>query len=375
MGSVSEMKEDFIAGIIGQFAVRGEFVSYRGFGTGHINSTYVSTFDQSGKQVRYTHQKINRNVFVHPDEVMENIVAVTEHVRAKLEAEGAADPERGVLTVVPTVDGKSYFLDRNGDYWRTYLFIDGARSFEVLESPEMAFRVGEAIGFFQLRLSDYAGPRLHETIPRFHDMRWRYEKLDEALASDVKGRSRLAAPEIDFLLDNRDRGMRLIDGLRSGALREGITHNDTKLNNVLFDETNGKAVCVIDLDTVMPGTILFDTGDLIRTATITGEEDERDLSKIGFDIGMFKSLIRGYLSKAGHFLSPLEKEMLAESGRNITQIMAVRFLTDYLNGDVYYKIARPDHNIDRTRTQIALIKSMDVQWDEVVEFIAGLANK
>lgn len=351
--------------IIGQFAIYGDIVSCKGFGNGHINTTLVSTFNQAGTPVKYTHQKINKQIFTRPDHVMENISLVTSHIREKLEERQTPLASSHVLTVVPAKDGRPYAIDADGEYWRTYLFVDHVFSYEKLDDPVVAGRLGSMIGQFQSQLSDLDGARLHETIARFHDMRWRYEQFKEALAKDAVGRAASCQEEIDFILSNEERGVVITDLYRTGKLRKGITHNDTKLNNVLFDEETLEAACVIDLDTVMPGTILFDTGDMIRTATITGEEDETDLSKITCDVTMFKALMEGYLSEASSFLSPLEKSLLAESGRTITLIMAVRFLTDYLNGDVYYKISRPEHNIDRMRTQMQLIRSMDAQWNEL----------
>jgi len=368
------MNSEGIERIIRQFDVYGDLLSVAPFGTGHINNTYVSTFMQAGTAVRYTHQRINRKVFLRPEEVMGNIAAVTGHIGRKLAAAHIRDASSRVLTVVPGRDGNPFCRDEHGDYWRTYLFIENVRSYQMLDNPSLAYRVGEAVGTFQYQLSDYAGPRLFDTIPLFHNMESRYAQFDAARSADTSVRVRRIGEEIEFLLENRKRGMILDEGLREGTLKEGITHNDTKLNNILFDSTTGEAVCVIDLDTVMPGTILFDTGVLIRTATNTGEEDETDLSRVGFDITLFESLIGGYLSKAGSFLTPYEKELLAESGRNITQIMAVRFLTDYLNGDVYYKTSRESHNLDRCRTQIALIRSMDAQWEHIHRVLARLTQ-
>lgn len=358
--------------ILNQFCIYGDLVSYKGFGSGHINNTYVSVRNQGGTLVRYTHQRINKNVFKKPDEVMENIQNVTSHIAKKLTKISEPDASRHTLSVVPTKDGKLFYIDSEGEYWRTYLFVENARTFDVMDSAELAQKVGRAVGLFQQQLSDYSGSRLFDTIPRFHNMKWRYEQFDEALANDVKGRAAQVKTEIDFMLANRERGMVLTEGLESGKLKEGITHNDTKLNNVLFDEKNDEAICMIDLDTVMPGTVLFDTGDLIRTATVTGAEDEIDLSKIRFDIDLFKALIGGYIEIAGDFLTSYEKNLIPESGRVFAQIMAVRFLTDYLNGDVYYKIERENHNIDRTRTQIKLMQSMDEQWDVVQTFMKNL---
>ena len=234
-----------------------------------------------------------------------------------------------------------------------------------MDNSDLAYKVGKAVGTFQNQRSDYTGPALHETITDFHNMRVRYEQLESAASKDSVSRLTSVRTEFDFLLANRERGAVLTDGLASGKLKRGITHNDTKLNNILFDDKTGEAICVIDLDTVMPGTVLFDTGDLIRTATNTGAEDERDLSKVGFDLELFRSLAAGYISSAGSFLTDYEKSLIAESGRALTQIMAVRFLTDYLNGDVYYKTERESHNLDRARTQIRLMQSMDEQWNGV----------
>jgi hypothetical protein len=351
--------------IIGQFVIYGDLVSCKGFGNGHINTTLVSTFNQAGVSVKYTHQKINRQIFTRPDEVMENISLVTSHIREKLEAQQVPFASSHVLTVVPAKDGRPYAIDSDGEYWRTYLFVDRVFSYEKLDDSAVAGRLGAMVGLFQSQLSDLDGGRLHETISRFHDMRWRYEQLREALSKDAAGRAASCGAEIDFLFSNEERGVVITDLYRDGKLRKGITHNDTKLNNVLFDEQTHEAACVIDLDTVMPGTILFDTGDMIRTATITGEEDERELSLISCDVKMYRALMEGYLSEASAFLSPLERSLLAESGRTTTLIMAVRFLTDYLNGDVYYKISRPGHNLDRMRTQMRLIESMDAQWEQL----------
>lgn len=371
------------AEIFKRFAIYGDLVSFKPFGGGHINGTYLSVWNQAGTQVRYTHQRINRRVFQNPAAVIENIRRITEHIAAKLiaEAEPAATiatqptPQPGTaavpvsrqaLTLIPAKDGRFFYLDPAGEYWRTYLFIEDAVTYERMESSALARKAGAAIGAFQRQLSDYRGPALHETIPDFHNMHSRYDQLDHAVAHDVAGRLAEVRAELAFLEANRARGMILSDGLARGTLPRGITHNDTKLNNILFDAATGNALCIIDLDTVMPGTVLFDTGDLIRTAANTACEDEPDLSKVRFDTSLFAALIDGYLSTASSFLTPAEKSLIAESGRVLTQIMAVRFLTDYLNGDRYYKISRPTHNLDRARSQIALIRSMDSQWERLL---------
>ena len=371
------------AEIFKQFAIYGDLQSFQAFGKGHINNTYLSVWNQAGAQVRYTHQRINKHVFKKPAEVVENIRHITEHIAAKLAAdtdikanvggyflvEDTISASRRVLTLVPTKDGRFFYVDRDGEYWRTYLFIEKASTFEQMDSPALAHKVGAAVGIFQQQLSDYSGPPLHETIPDFHNMHSRYEQLDRAVALNTAGRLETVREELAFLEENRARGMILSDGLANGTLKRGITHNDTKLNNILFDDATGEAICLIDLDTVMPGTVLFDTGDLIRTAANTACEDEQDLSKVHFDCNIFKALIGGYLSTAGGCLTAYEKSLITESGRILTQIMAVRFLTDYLNGDIYYKTTRPTHNLDRARTQIALIKSMDSQWEQLQRIV------
>lgn len=375
------------AEIFKQFAIYGDLQSFQAFGKGHINNTYLSVWNQAGTQVRYTHQRINKHVFKNPAEVVENIRHITEHIASKLAADtengakvgisrivGTVSVSRRVLTLVPARDGRFFYVDRDGEYWRTYLFIEKASTFEQMDSPALAHKVGAAVGIFQQQLSDYSGPPLYETIPDFHNMHSRYEQLDRAVALNTAGRLETVREELAFLEENRARGMILSDGFANGALKRGITHNDTKLNNILFDDATGEAICLIDLDTVMPGTVLFDTGDLIRTAANTACEDENDLSKVHFDCAIFKALIDGYLGTAGGCLTAYEKSLIAESGRTLTQIMAVRFLTDYLNGDIYYKTTRFTHNLDRARTQIALIKSMDNQWERLQRIVADAAQ-
>ena len=366
------VQEKEILDVISQFAIYGDLVSCTPLGNGHINSTFCSTFNQGGTEVRYTHQLINREVFKRPDQVVANIAAVTHFLRQSYQQEGLDDISRRTLTLVPCRDGKLFYLDSDGNYWRTYLFVEHATTYEILDSTALAEQLGCTVGAFQNRLAGYNGPRLFDTIPRFHDMHLRYQQLEAAVACDPKGRVASARAELDFLQQNRQRGMILSDGLASGKLREGITHNDTKLNNILFDKKTGKALCVLDLDTVMPGSVLFDTGDMIRTATNTAAEDEPDVSKVTFNFNVFRALISGYYSQAGSFLTDYEKGLLAESGRTITQIMAVRMLTDYLNGDLYYHTSYPEHNLVRTRTQIALIKSMDSQWALITAFLHDL---
>lgn len=347
--------------VISSFRISGRLVDLKVNTQGHINSTFISTFDEDGVKTKYTHQKINRNVFHKPKEVMDNILAVTGHIAQKVE--NLPDKDRRVLRVVFTKDRMPFFIDADGEYWRTYVFIENVNTYDRIPSLNAARSLGRGIGEFQSQLSDFDGSKLNITIPHFHDMNLRYQQLESAVSADPAGRLSEVKEELDFLLSQKERGCRIWNDFESGRLPNRVTHNDTKMNNVLFDPVTDEAVCVIDLDTIMPGTILFDTGDMIRTACNTAEEDEKDLAKVSFDCQMYKALTGGYLEKAEGFLTPLEKEGIKESGRTITQIMAVRFLTDYIAGDVYYNIAYPEHNIVRARTQIALMKSMDAQWD------------
>lgn len=348
--------------VIGNFLIDGELEKIKVNTQGHINSTFVSTFIKDGVRTKYTHQKINRNVFKNPKEVMENIVAVTKHIEEKVSS--FPDKDRRVLKVIFTKDNLPYYIDEDGEYWRTYIFIENVNTYDKIPSVNAAKNLGKGIGNFQRQLSDFDGSRLNITIPHFHDMNLRYRQLDDAVKADVKGRCAQVKAELDFLYANKERGCRIWDDFEKGILPNRVTHNDTKMNNVLFDPVSDEAVCVIDLDTIMPGTILFDTGDMIRTACNTAEEDEKDLSKVSFYAEMYKSLIEGYMESADSFLTKEEREGIKESGRVITQIMAVRFLTDYIAGDVYYHTAYDDHNLVRCRTQLSLIKSMDEQWGD-----------
>jgi hypothetical protein len=345
--------------VIRDFAIYGCLESILPLGKGHINDTFISGWNQAGTIVRYTHQRINSKVFLRPNEVMDNISRVTRHIAAGLTGE---DRSRRVLTVIPSRSGKPYVRDKEGGWWRSYYYIEGTHTRDTASSPVEAELLGKSIGQFQKQLADLGEPRLYDAIPDFHNMETRYIRFHMALEKDEFNRAKEAGPEIAFLLENEERGGILIQSLRSGQLPERICHNDAKLSNILLDDNSGKALCVIDLDTVMPGSSLFDLGDLIRTVAITAAEDEQDVSKVRFDPVFFKALLKGYLSQAQDFLVPEEHKLLCESGRNLAQIMGLRFCTDFLEGDHYYHISRPGHNLDRCRTQIAFIRSMDEQW-------------
>jgi Ser/Thr protein kinase RdoA (MazF antagonist) len=369
---MAEDKLTVLLSIIRRFAIYGEPENVSPHGSGLINDTFVSRWNQAGTQVRYLHQRINEHVFTHPEEVMENIRRVTTHIAGKLRTSNTAGWSRHTLMVVNGRDGKPWVRDAGGGWWRTYLFIEGTHTRDLASSPEEAAFLGRSIGSFQKQLANLGGRRLNETIPGFHDMENRYARFYCALSEDSCKRVSRAGAEIAFMRENEERGGVLIRALRSGHIPERICHNDTKMNNILIDDKDNTALCVCDLDTVMPGTILFDTGDLIRTITNRTREDDQDLSKVDFDLDFLKALLEGYLSEASVFLTRSEKDLLLESGRNLTQIMALRFLTDYLEGDKYYHISRPEHNLDRCRNQIALIRSMDAKWERALEISGGL---
>jgi aminoglycoside phosphotransferase (APT) family kinase protein len=303
---------------------------------------------------------------------MKNVMRVTGHLRKKLEAEGAADITRRSLIVIPTRDGQAFYQNGEGEFWRTFVFIEGAQTFESVQSPRQAFEAGRAFGEFQLHLVDLPGERLLETIPDFHHTRRRFAALQEAVQNDHFNRAREAAPEIEFALRHEPMVAVVLDAMAKGKIPERVTHNDTKFNNVMLDTRTGKAMCVVDLDTVMPGCALYDFGDMVRTTTSPTLEDERDLSKIRMQMPMFRKLAEGYLSTAGGFLTKAERSLIAFSGKLITFEIGLRFLTDFLCGDTYFRIHRPGHNLDRCRTQFKLVESIARQEEAMQKHVERL---
>ncbi|MEI8206934.1 MAG: aminoglycoside phosphotransferase family protein [Kiritimatiellales bacterium] len=339
--------------------------TYRGespYGSGHINDTFRVVYEQNGREVHYIHQRINKNIFKDVPRLMDNIGRVTRHQRQKFKEAGADEMDRRVLKLVPTKEGQDFFVDASGDYWRAYVFIEGALGVDVVENTAQAFEAAKAFGEFQCQLADLPG-RLHETIPNFHHTRSRFDVLKAAISADICGRAADVKAEIEFAMQREEIVDGVVDLMASGEIPERVTHNDTKLNNVLIDTVTGKGMCVIDLDTVMPGSVLYDFGDMIRTTTTRAPEDERDLTKVEMDMEYFKALIKGYLETASGFLTPKERELLPFSGKLITFEIGLRFLTDYLQGDVYFKTHREKQNIDRCRKQFKMVESMEHQMD------------
>ena len=350
--------------IASAFDLRGTMISAEPYGSGHINDTYKVVVDQGGLEVNYILQRVNQKVFPNVDKLMENVQRVTAHLGRKIVACGG-NPTRETLTLVPTLAGRTYHRDAEGGCWRAYLFIYGARTYDFVSDTRQAFEAASAFGKFQKQLADLPGGPVFESIPNFHNTPKRFENFLNSLKADKLNRAASAKKEIDFCLARQDKIGAVVKGLADGSIPTRVTHNDTKINNVLLDDATGKGLCVIDLDTVMPGSVLYDFGDEVRTTTATAAEDERDLSKVTFRLDLFEALVKGYLEATDGMLVPAERDYLAESGALITFEIGLRFLTDYLDGDIYFKVHRDGHNLDRCRTQFEMTRQMDEQLDKM----------
>ena len=328
------------------------------YGSGHINDTYRLTFRMDGKTKRYILQKMNKNIFVKPEELMENVSNVTEWLKKKI-LENNGDVERETLNLVKSRDGLSYYKAEDGEYWRVYLFIEHATSFDKVESDTDFYQSAVAFGHFQGLLADYPAASLHETIENFHNTADRFQKFKKAVEADVCSRAADVQDEIQFVMEREALAHTLCDLQAEGKLPLRVTHNDTKLNNIMIDDATGKAICVIDLDTVMPGLSVNDFGDSIRFGASTGAEDEKDLSKISCDLHLYEVYTKGFIEGCGGALTRTELEMLPMGAILMTFECGMRFLTDYLEGDHYFKVHREGHNLDRCRTQFKLVKDME----------------
>ena len=353
--------EEQLREIIALFQVYGDIVSVNRYGSGHINDTFKIDISIGGAPVSYVLQRINDSIFTRPDRVMENIARVTNHIRGKFA--GAEDATRRTLTVIPARDGQPVARGPEGGWWRMYVFITGAKTIDLIENADQARKAAKAFAGFQNALADLPAPRLFETIPNFHNTLSRLEQLDTAAAEDKMGRKASVVAELAFVDAHREEAGKIVKMMENGEIPERITHNDTKINNVMLDDVTGEGVAVIDLDTVMPGCALYDFGDMVRTSTAAAAEDEKDLSKVFSRKEYFEALVKGYLSEA-KFLTEAEKENLAFSGRLITFTIGIRFLADYLAGDTYFRTAYADHNLVRCRTQFKMVESMEAQRDE-----------
>lgn len=351
--------------IANRFALSGKPLYCERYGSGHINATYL-LLDSTGRE--YILQKINTHVFKDPEALMRNIMFVTEHLHKN------AASSREALTLVSTVDGGKW-LNNNGDYWRMYEFICDSMFFDKAENIAVFRESAVAFGCFQRQLSDFPAHMLTETIPNFHNTPTRFETLKKAVREDVCGRVKLVTKEIEFAYEREAYASTLTDLQANGNLPLRVTHNDTKLNNVLFDRHTEKGLCVIDLDTVMPGLAVNDFGDSIRFGASTAAEDERDLSKVNFSLALFEAYTNGFLSSCGQSLTACEKESLRDGAKMMTLECGVRFLTDYLAGDVYFHTNRTDHNLDRCRTQLKLVADMEREWNNMQAIVMRETEK
>ncbi len=349
--------------ILKQFQVEGDVTSIEPYGSGHINHTYLAQMEDGKK---YILQGINTTIFKDTDQLMENILNVTSYLREEIVRTGG-DPARETLTVVMTNDGKSYYTDEEGNKWRVYDFIEGAQTFDAVESKEDFYQSAVAFGNFQAKLANFPADTLHETIPNFHNTAKRYRDLEKAIEEDVKGRVAEVGPEIAFVRERSKELSELHDMLAKGDLPLRVTHNDTKLNNIMIDSDTHKAICVIDLDTVMPGLSAHDFGDAIRFGANTAAEDEPDVSKVSLSLELFEIYVKGFLEGCGGRLTPNEVKVLPMGAKMMTIECGMRFLADYLEGDVYFKIAREKHNLERCRTQFALVADMEKKWRQMCE--------
>lgn len=350
--------------ILSNFNLPGTFVSMKAIDHGHINDTLTVTFEENGKTTRYILQRINTNVFKKPDELMENVQKVTDYL-ARFITEHGGDASRETLTVYKTLDGKNFLRTEGGDCLRIYNFVEGSYALQSIDDPEDFRKAAEAFGSFQRMLADYPSETLFETIPNFHDTAVRFTDLKKAVSENIAGRAESVSEEIAFALSREADTHILVDLLRAGKLPLRVTHNDTKLNNVLFDEQSRKGLCVVDLDTVMPGLSLYDFGDSIRFGANTSAEDEPDVSKVSLDLNLYKTYTEGYLSAAGDSLTDLEIEYLPFSSKLLTFECGIRFLTDYLNGDTYFHTDYDTHNLVRCRTQFALVADIEKKMGEM----------
>ena len=354
--------KSFIRKVGDQFNLEGYIESSEVHGNGNVNDTFLLFCEDGDTLNRYTLQRINHDIFMNPEGLMENFSRVTRHLRSKIEKEGSGIQ---CLTLVPAKDGRFFHKDSNGNYWRVTKFVDGGRSFEVPEDIHQAYEAAKAFGDFQAKLADLPGDPLIETIPDFHNTRMRFEHFRSACEQDEMDRAKEVSDLIQFAMDRE----KLADLIKIENFPSRVVHNDTKLNNVLLHKTTGEGMCVVDLDTVMTGCVLHDFGDLVRTAACSALEDEPELDKIFFLPKTFEAIVEGYLKTAGNILESSEIEHLAVAPQIITYELGLRFLTDYLEGDVYFKVKRDGHNLDRVRAQFRLLASMEDYFEQSKQIV------
>ena len=345
--------------VISQFQMEGEPEHISPYGNGHINDTYLVAMKGNGPD--YILQRINKSVFPQPEVVVENIAGVTAYLRDRIEKRGG-DVTREVLNLIPTLGGENFLVDSDGQYWRAYLFVDRTITYQLPDTEAVFRESARAFARFGALLAEYPSEKLNHTIPGFHDTPWRYQQLRQAIQNDPRRRAKEVERELAFAFARETEASRLQDMQNNGQLPVRVTHNDTKLNNVLFDAQSNTGVCVIDLDTVMPGLAAHDFGDAIRFGANTSEEDEADLSKCELSLPMFRAYTEGYLEIARGTFTDHEIAVLPVGAKMMTLECGIRFLADYINGDVYFKVHDPDQNLRRARNQLKLVQSMEDKW-------------
>lgn len=350
--------------IISNFRCEGTPINVKSIKSGRINTTYRVDFENE----KYTLQKINKYVFKKPDEVMHNISLVTKHIKEKIAAVGG-DVERGCLEVINSVSGEPYYIDENGDYWRVYKYIDNVYTLDENVESEKLYTAGFGFGTFQNMLADFDATKLYETIPNFHNDISRFEDFKRAIQEDKFNRVKDVREEIDFMLSREEDLKKLSQMQQAGEIPTRVTHNDTKVNNILIDEQTHKALCVIDLDTVMPGLAVLDFGDAARFITNTASEDETDLSKVMINLDKYKSLAKGFIDAVGDNLTKTEKDNLSQGAKTMALEQGMRFLADHLQGDVYFGIDHEGQNLERARCQFKLAASMEEHFDEMIKIV------
>lgn len=365
------MKYDFKS-ISKKFPIPGDFLSCEPYGEGHINETFLLLTKEDNKTNKYIIQRINSNLFTNVPALMRNIACVTEFCRKKIIKQGG-DPDRETLTVVKTLSNENYYFD-GSNYFRVYLFIDNATAYQVVKKPVHFYESAVAFGNFANVLAEFDASTLYEPLPDFHNTVVRFNNFKKAIEENKSGRLSSVMPEVEYALTLEHLTNKIVDGIKDGLIPLKVTHNDTKLNNVLIDNDTDKAVAVIDLDTIMPGSIVYDFGDSIRFGCNSAAEDERDLSKVNFDINLFETYVKGYLFALGSSVCKAEAENLALGAVLMTYECGIRFLADHLNGDVYFKIRRENHNLDRARTQFKLVKDMLKCFDDMNAIVKKYYN-
>ena len=368
------MDDQTIRALMQSFDIRGDFIEASPYGNGHINDTFRAVFSQAGREVDYLVQRINARVFTEPEKLMDNIARICGHLKNRAMGENLPDRTRRVLTLVPSTGGRPWVLDEDNRYWRCYLFIEGALGHDIVSNTQQAREAARCFGEYIRLLSDIPGEALHETIPRFHDTPWRYANLLDAMKLDPLGLADTVRDELSFFMERSGEYALLTDLQSKGKLPLRVVHNDTKLNNILIDSETHEGLCVIDLDTSMPGISLCDFGDLMRTSTSPVPEDHPHPGDVRMDFGMFKALAEGFLEPGIRFLNQAEIAHLPDGGRLMTLENGMRFLSDYLLGSPYYKIRYPEHNLHRCRTQIALAGSIEDQMAGMKDFVEKIAD-